>query len=247
MARYDFRTQRLFVDSPMSCDGQVELNAKQSNYLGNVLRMKSNDRVLVFNGTDGEWLAEISAIGKKSCMLNLLEKTRDQTPPYSLQYLFAPLKSGRLDYMIQKAVEMGAGRLRPVITQHTQNSRIKLERLTANAVEAAEQCGILNIPPIDPPEKLADLLNRWNQEIPIIYCDEHARQNSSDQMRSLGNKSSIAILIGPEGGFSRNEQEMLKSMDFVTPISLGPRILRADTAAVAAMAYVQSTIGDWSP
>ena len=245
MARYDFTTQRLYVVADLSPNTMIEMDRAHANYLLNVLRMKDGDKVLLFNGRDGEWLCEVSPKGRKSCELHVLTQTRTQPAPYTLHYIFALLKKSRLDYMVQKAVEMGAGVLQPVITTHTQYSKLNLERLNANVVEASEQCGILNIPKLKQPMKLDNLLESWDDNCPLIYGDEHEEQsNSLDTLNALNGKS-LALLVGPEGGFSPQEREQLRAMPCVYPISLGPRILRADTAAVAAMAVIQAIAGDW--
>lgn len=240
--------QRLFIDQPLQPDARIEPTREQANYLLNVLRMAAGDAILVFNGRDGEWRAEIADAGKRSCTIRPVEQLRPQTPANDLLYLFAPLKMARLDYMVQKAVEMGAGRLRPVITRYTQASRVNLERMRANVVEAAEQCGILAVPGVEDPIDLDRLIDRWQGLEPgrqLIFCDEAEEgTHPIEILRALG-KRPLALLIGPEGGFSDEERQRLKREDFVTTIPLGPRILRADTAAVAALAVVQATIGDW--
>jgi 16S rRNA (uracil1498-N3)-methyltransferase len=174
-------------------------------------------------------------------------QTRPQTPRPDLDYLFAPLKQARLDYMVEKAVEMGAGRLRPVVTRHTQVSRINPERIRANAIEAAEQCGILALPEIDAPAPLADVLGAWAKDDGprrLVFCDEDASGDPLAVLSALP-PAPLAVLVGPEGGFADDERTLLRSLPFVTAISLGPRILRADTAAVAALAVVQAVLGDW--
>lgn len=248
MARYEFRMQRLFIDQPLSPEARLEPAREQANYLLNVLRMTAGDAILLFNGRDGEWRAEIADVGKRSCVIRAVEQIRPQTPANDLLYLFAPLKMARLDYMVQKAVEMGAGRLRPVITQHTQASRVNLERMRANVVEAAEQCGILAVPGVDEPIDLDRLIDRWQTLEPgrqIIFCDEAEEGSHPVEILRGLSRQPVALLIGPEGGFSDEERQRLKRESFVTTIPLGPRILRADTAAVAALAVVQATIGDW--
>ena len=245
MQRYDYTTQRLFVSSDLEKHAIISMNRSHANYLLNVLRMKNGSRILLFNGRQGEWLGEITEAARKSCSVKLLSQTRIQPEPYDLVYLFAPLKKGRLDYMIQKAVEMGAGEIRPVITQHTQIAKLNLERLRANISEAAEQCGILSIPKLFEPIPLEVILENWDGDRSIIYCDEATNKTDGiDVLRRLENKK-LALLIGPEGGFSEEERSSLRSLEFVYPISLGPRILRADTAAVAALAIVQAIAGDW--
>jgi len=242
---YDFRAPRLFVRDDLAGGARIAATHEQGNYLLNVLRLKNSDAILVFNGRDGEWRAKISKADRKDCALEIEEKVREQTPLPDLHYLFAPLKHARLDYMVQKAVELGAGKLRPVLTQFTQVSRVNLARMQANAIEAAEQCGILAIPEIEAPRKLVDALADWDPSRRLIFCDEAAPTASpADALKNLP-RSPVALLIGPEGGFSESERADLLRRPYVTALSLGPRILRADTAAVAALALVQSFIGDW--
>ncbi len=245
MPRYDFTTKRLYTSAALEAGDVVPLDRRQCNYLVNVMRMKSGDKVLLFNGLDGEWLARLEIEGRNRVTLTPLELVRCQTVEGQLIYIFAPLKKGRLDYMVQKAVEMGASRLQPVITDFTQTSRLNSDRMRTNVVEAAEQCGILNLPQCMEPEKLTDLLQDWPDDIALIYCDEgEAGKNPLKPLAEI-TPGPIAVLIGPEGGFSKSERQLLRSRRFVTPIPLGPRVLRADTAAVAALAVVQATIGDW--
>ena len=252
MAKHEFRMQRLFLRHVLAYGARIEADRGQSNYLLNVLRLKDGDHVLVFNGTDGEWLAKIQTAGRRDCALQLVECTREQTARTDLVYLFAPLKHARLDYMVQKAVEMGAGALKPVITQHTQVTRVNLERMEANVIEAAEQCGVIAIPDVLAPQPLKDVLASWEEAHPgrqLFFCDEGERTNNPmETLLALKTDTPVAaaVLIGPEGGFSEDERSLLKSLEFVTPIPLGPRILRADTAAVAALAVVQAALGDWS-
>lgn len=243
--RANFRMQRLFVDSDIAGGAGIEASADQFNYLANVLRMEDGGEILLFNGRDGEWKARIAFPSRKRIVMTPGEQTRPQPAPADLHYLFAPLKVGRLDYLVQKAVEMGAGVLQPVMTQHVQGKTTNLDRLRANVVEAAEQCGVLGIPEVSEPVRLTDLLERWPRERRIIYCDEgDAGQNPLPLLQAVKERK-LALLVGPEGGFSESEQQLLRSLDFVTAIPLGPRILRADTAAVAAMAVIQAAIGDW--
>ena len=236
---------RLHVTEALAADAQIRLEAEQSHYLASVMRRQPGDALLLFNGRDGEWLAGIEVSGKRSASLVAERQTRPQTGGPDLHYLFAPLKVGRLDYMVQKAVEMGAGLLQPVMTQHVQGKITNLDRLQANAIEAAEQCGILSVPQVAPPRKLRDLLDEWPTDRRIIFCDEgEESQNPLPALEELRGQR-LALLVGPEGGFSEEERGMLRGLDLVTPIPLGPRILRADTAAVAALAVIQATIGDW--
>lgn len=243
--RANFRLQRLFVEGGITKGSALPVGDSQFNYLHNVLRLEEGAELLVFNGRDGEWLARLHHPSKKKIMLEPLEQTRPQPEPSDLHYLFAPLKVGRLDYLVQKAVEMGAGVLQPVMTQHVQGRIGSTDRLRANAVEAAEQCGILAIPEVREPVRLVDLLEGWDPGRRIIYCDEGAETNNPMAALSAIREKHHALLIGPEGGFSAEEQARLRDLPYVTPIPLGPRILRADTAAVAAMAVIQATIGDW--
>ncbi len=240
--------QRLFFSQDMDAGVELPADRAQANYLLNVLRMGEGDEVLLFNGRDGEWRAKITVDGRKACRLSLTERMREQTPLPDVQYLFAPLKQARLDYMAQKAVEMGAGVLRPVLTQHTQVSRFKKERMEANVLEACEQCGVLAAPEVREPEALKTVLATWAEREPgrrLIFCDEgEASQNPLDALAGL-ERGPLAVLIGPEGGFSETERSLLREKSFVTPIPLGPRVLRADTAAVAALAVVQAALGDW--
>lgn len=243
--RANFRLQRLFIDQPLLKGQAVDLDREQANYLLNVLRLKDESQLLVFNGKDGEWLANLNQEGRKKAHLLLQEQTRPQPCTSELLVLFAPIKVGRLEYMVQKMVEMGAGIIQPVFTDHTQLHKINEKRLGANILEAAEQCGVLSIPELKPPLKLSDVLSQWDATRQIIFCDEGTRTNNPIAELNAQNADKFALLIGPEGGFSAAEREKLQSLSFVTPIPLGPRILRADTALVASMAVLQATIGDW--
>lgn len=243
--RANFRMQRLFIDAPLSKGAVYEATKEQYNYLVNVLRFEEGHAVLVFNGRDGEWQAELSLPTRKRLILTATGQARPQPTPCDLHYLFAPLKVGRLDYLVQKAVEMGAGLLQPVMTQHVQGKLGSLDRVRANVIEAAEQCGVLGIPDVAEPRRLADLLESWPKDRRIIFCDEGDEGQNPLPILSRIKEAKHALLIGPEGGFSDEERRLLRSLDFVTAIPLGPRILRADTAAVAAMAVIQAAIGDW--
>ncbi|MEX4007089.1 MAG: 16S rRNA (uracil(1498)-N(3))-methyltransferase [Neoaquamicrobium sediminum] len=244
--RANYKLQRLYVPHDLAQNTTFEADKAQSHYLAHVLRMAEGAELLVFNGRDGEWSARIEALGKKAVRIAVESQTRPQPPTPDLVYAFAPLKVGRLDYLVQKAVEMGAGVLQPVITQHTQNTRTSLEKFEANAIEAAEQCGVLAVPPVRPPLKLERLLGDWEPDRRLIFCDEDAATNNPvPALRSIA-ETRLGLLVGPEGGFSEDERRMLRALPFVTAIPLGPRILRADTAAVAALAVIQATIGDWS-
>jgi 16S rRNA (uracil1498-N3)-methyltransferase len=249
MPRYDFRTPRLFVEPALGAGVRVALDAAQANYLVNVLRLRDGDPVLAFNGRDGEWRATLGTKGRKETALTVAEQTRPQPTTGDLHYLFAPLKQARLDYMVQKAVEMGASRLQPVTTRHTQVARVNVGRMRANAIEAAEQCGILTVPEIGQPIGLSQAIAALAPSRLLVFCDEDA--DVADpvaalaQHRPSGGSLPLAVLIGPEGGFADDERSALLRHPRVMRIALGPRILRADTAAVAALALVQAVLGDW--
>jgi 16S rRNA (uracil1498-N3)-methyltransferase len=247
MSRLDFTSHRLCVDSALATGERIELTREQTNYLVNVLRLGDGARLLVFNGRDGEWRASLAPAGKKAAALRIEQQARQQDFLPDLDYLFAPLKHARLDYMAQKAVEMGAKRLRPVLTRRTQASRINLERMRANVVEAAEQCGILSLAEVLAEEKLENALAMWPEDRLLVFCDEAAA--TADPLAALRAASpdfrKFAVLIGPEGGFDESERDRLACMKSTARLSLGPRVLRADTAAVAALALVQTALGDW--
>lgn len=243
--RANFRMQRLFIEADIRAATPVEASAEQFNYLVNVLRMTADAEVLIFNGRDGEWRARLVFPSRKKLFMEPVEQTRPQPAAPDLHYLFAPLKTGRLDYLVQKAVEMGAGHLQPVMTQHVQGRINSLDRLQANVIEAAEQCGILAIPEVAAPKKLGELLDQWPADRRIIFCDEGDEGQNPLSILSAITETKLALLVGPEGGFSEDERALLRSLAFVTAIPLGPRILRADTAAVAALTVIQASIGDW--
>ena len=243
--RANYKLQRLYVTTDLAAGGTLSIEGQQAHYIVNVLRMAEGAELLVFNGRHGEWRARLAARSKKSATLTLAEQTRPQPPPPDLVYCFAPLKQGRLDYLVQKAVEMGAGVLQPVITQHTQVARIGADRIEANAVEAAEQCGVLTIPETREAVRLERLLAGWPPDRRLIFCDEDASTNNPLPALGAIAERKLGLLVGPEGGFSEDERRQLRALPFVTAIPLGPRILRADTAAVAALALIQATIGDW--
>jgi 16S rRNA (uracil1498-N3)-methyltransferase len=245
MAIRDLTSERLYVDAALSAGGRVALTENQAHYLVNVLRLAAGTRVIVFNGRDGEWQAELTDIKKRGATLVLEHQTRPQSDGPDIDYLFAPLKRSRLDYMVQKAVEMGVARLRPILTQRTIAERVNLDRMRANAIEAAEQCGVLRIPDVLEPVKFESTLASWDATRTLIFCDEAAV--TKNPLEALGNIASgrLALLIGPEGGFDARERAALLSKSFVRPISLGPRVMRADTAAVAALALVNACLGDW--
>jgi 16S rRNA (uracil1498-N3)-methyltransferase len=260
LSRYDFRSPRLYVDHALKPGAEVTLDTSQAHYLRNVLRLKAGDAVLAFNGRDGEWRTTLAGKGKRFA-LALEEQARPQTAPADLHYLFAPLKHERLDYMVQKAVEMGVSRLQPVLTKHTQVKRVNVGRLRANAIEAAQQCGVLSLPDVAEPTTFGRAMAARKADRLLVFCDEDAEVADpvtalSDArlapsamlpltMSNAGGPQPIALLIGPEGGFAEDERAALLKLPNIVRLSLGPRILRADTAAVAALALVQALLGDW--
>jgi 16S rRNA (uracil1498-N3)-methyltransferase len=247
MPELDFSAPRLFVDAPLGAGQSVALERNQSNYLGNVLRLSAGNTILVFNGRDGEWQARITG-RKKADSLEIVSQTRPQDRLPDIAYVFAPLKHARLDYMVQKAVEMGASRLQPVLTRHTQVSRVNSERMRANVIEAAEQCGILTLAAVTEPVPLDRYLGQREAKRMLVFCDEAAdvRNPLEALQQGLAVADGVDILIGPEGGFAEEERTLLLRQPKTLRLSLGPRILRADTAGVAALALVQAALGDWA-
>jgi 16S rRNA (uracil1498-N3)-methyltransferase len=247
MPRHHKTLSRLFVEFDLAPGQSVKLDKPQTNYLLNVMRKKEGDALILFNGRDGAFYCEISDAHRKGASIEIVELAAEQTPKSDLWYFFAPLKSARLDYMVQKATEMGAGHLQPVITQHTQVNRIKLDKMQANAIEASEQCEILNVPQVHEEISLQKLLDEWDEmhgDRRLVFADEEAPSGSArDDLMNIKDFP-VGLIIGPEGGFSTDEREMLRSKPYCVPISLGPRILRADTAAVAGLTIIQSIIGD---
>jgi 16S rRNA (uracil1498-N3)-methyltransferase len=251
MPRYDFTSPRLFVASDLGPGLSIALETPQAHYLKNVLRLKPGDTVLAFNGRDGEWRTEVEMGGRSAVRLAVAEQTRPQPAAGDLQFLFAPLKRARLDYMVQKAVEMGASRIVPVFTRHSQAERVNLDRMRANAIEAAEQCGILSVPEVVEAAPLPRAVAALGDTRALIFCDEDAPVTdplaalAAQRASAVAIRPPLAVLIGPEGGFAEDERAMLLARDDVIRLALGPRILRADTAAVAALALVQAVLGDW--
>ncbi len=243
---HDLRAPRLHIAAPLAVGAAAALSTEQTNYLANVLRLGAGARVLAFNGRDGEFLAEIAASGRKGLMLVPTAQARPAEDLPDVDLVFAPLKHARLDYLAQKAVEMGAGRLRPVLTRRTQVARLNLERLEANAIEAAEQCGAVWTPEVLPLEPLDKALAAWPGGRALVFCDEDAQAAAPlEALVEAKADHGVSVLIGPEGGFDKAERAAILRVPRVLRLSLGPRILRADTAAVAALALVQATLGDW--
>jgi 16S rRNA (uracil1498-N3)-methyltransferase len=245
MARPDFRTPRLYLEPDLGAGAEIALNRGQANYVRNVLRLPSGATVLVFNGRDGEWRAALRSAGRRTTMVVVETRTRPQGLPGTLDYAFAPLKHARLDYMVQKAVEMGVASLTPVLTRHTQVTRVNLERIRANAIEAAEQCGVLSIAAVHEPANFDRWFAALSPERIVVLCDEEAEIADPVAALNRAPRGPLTVLIGPEGGFEESERRALLARGNVVRLSLGPRILRADTAAVAALALVQAVRGDW--
>jgi 16S rRNA (uracil1498-N3)-methyltransferase len=245
MSRYDFAAPRLFVEADLAAGARIACTAMQANYLRNVLRLGPGDAILLFNGRDGEWRAQIAEAGKRGNVLSVGERVRPQEGGPDIDYLFAPLKRARLDYMVEKATEMGVATLRPILTARTTPARVNIERMRAHAIEAAEQCGILRIPDLHEPERLERTIAEWDGARALVFCDEASEEACPFTALARIAPGPLAVLVGPEGGFDVRERDLLARQPFVTRISLGPRILRADTAAVAALALVNAALGDW--
>lgn len=248
MPRSHQHLPRLFVNHDLGPGTTVTLDKPQAHYLVNVMRRRPGDAVILFNGRDGAWRAELTTADRKHAELGPVEQIAPQPEHPDLWYLFAPLKTGRLDYMVQKAVEMGVGHIQPVKTRHTQFPKLNTDKLAANIVEAAEQCEVLAVPELHPITPLETLIANWAADHPgrqIIFADESEASGSPRAVFEALAGQPLALLIGPEGGFSEDERRLLHGSAFVHPVSLGPRILRADTAAVAALGALQSIIGDW--
>lgn len=248
MPRSHKSLSRIYVESPLAAGEPLTLGREQSNYAISVMRLGAGDSVILFNGRDGAWLSRITDPNKKHAALTPEVQTAHQTPVSPLWLGFAPLKVGRLEYLIQKATEMGAGVIQPVMTAYTQGKPPRTDKMEAQAIEASEQCEVLSIPQIAPEVTLAALLKNWQHDHGLrrlVFADEAAPSSSPHQALSDLDGLPVGLLIGPEGGFSDEERNLLHAQSFVVPISLGPRILRADTAAVAALAVLQASIGDW--
>lgn len=249
---------RLFVEEDLTKNAVVSLPEQQAHYLLRVMRLGSGDHVSAFNGRDGEWLCEISPDGRKSANLRCLKRVRVPSAPSDIWLLFSPLKvKARMSYCVEKAVELGAAKLIPVITERTQTDRVRVDKLRTIAIEAAEQTERIDVPGIDEPVKISSLLSNWDTSRQIIFADEsgddETRPWGGDTGRGMAmaqalqgaGQSKAAIIIGPEGGFAPDERALLRSLDCVLPVTLGPRILRAETAIVSALTIWQSVVGDW--
>ena len=239
---------RLYVTTDLSPNAAVAPTPDQSRYLTGVMRLKQGDDLLVFNGRDGEWRVTIAEVLKRGVILKCEEQARPQTVGPDLDLIVAMVKKSRVETIVEKAAELGAARVRLAITRRTNVEKVRLDRLDAIVIEAAEQTGRLDVPLVDDPEKLDAILDAWDAD-PVsgrrlMFCDETGGEPAVQALQAAG-AGPWAILIGPEGGFSPEERERLRSLPFTTPVSLGPRILRADTAAIAAMTLWQAAIGDW--
>lgn len=240
--------KRLYMDTPMQQAQKLVLDKAQSHYLSRVLRMAEGAELIVFNGKDGAFLARLIGLSKMASVVELVSHVAPQPPRANLIYFFAPLKAGRLDYLVQKAVEMGVGILQPVLTDFTQVKKLNSAKMRANMIEAAEQCETLHVPELRSQIHLADLLETWSNthcDHHLIICNERAKNRNPVQDLAPLRGKKLGVLVGPEGGFSLHEQALFAQSDFVYHVSLGPRILRADTAAVAALSMVQILAGDW--
>jgi 16S rRNA (uracil1498-N3)-methyltransferase len=236
---------RLYVEQPLGPGQTVDLSREQANYLFNVMRLSPGAEVALFNGRDGEWRATVEAAGKRGGTLACIAQSAPLLRPPDLWLLFAPVKKARTDFIVEKAAEMGAARIVPVQTDFTNAERIRRDRLQAHAVEAAEQCGGTYVPEVAELQKLDRLLSDWPGDRRLIHADE-GLAGAGRTLADAPDAREWAVLIGPEGGLSAAERDRLRGLPFVTPVSLGPRILRADTAAVAALTLFQATLGDWA-
>lgn len=237
--------QRLFVESDLATGGTLTLGDGQAHYLVNVMRLKAGDMVAVFNGRDGEWAATIAETGKKRCTLRLEGRLRAQAREPDVWLVFAPLKKARIDLVAEKATELGVRVLQPVMTQHTNAERVNVERLHAIAVEAAEQCGRLAVPEVKTPQALIKIVAEWPADRRMFVLDEHGGGTPIADALQKHKSGPCGFLVGPEGGFSADEIAALKRAPFVTTVALGARILRAETASLAALACWQAISGDW--
>jgi 16S rRNA (uracil1498-N3)-methyltransferase len=236
---------RLFVAGDLGPDAEVRLDAGQAHYLFNVMRLGMGARVAVFNGRDGEWLAEVAEIGRRGGRLVAREAGQPQRMPPDLWLVFAPIKKARTDFIVEKATELGVARIQPVFTRQTNAERLRPDRLRAHAVEAAEQCGETYVPEVVEPVKLGALLDGWDPARRLMFCDEMRAAAPAQVALAAAAPGPWAVLTGPEGGFAPEEAERLRGLTYVLPVTLGPRVLRADTAAAAALTLWQATLGDW--
>jgi 16S rRNA (uracil1498-N3)-methyltransferase len=235
---------RLYVTEPLMAGPPLVATPEQAHYLVNVMRLASGDELLLFNGRDGEWRARVAAVGKRACRLEVLERTRDQQVGPDLDLVVALVKRSRLETIVEKAAELGARRVRLAVTERTIAERTRLERLAAIAIEAAEQTGRLEVPAVEAPQKLAALIAGWPGDRPLMFCDEAG--DAPPALAALTGRQAgpWGVLIGPEGGFAPGERALIRALPQAVAVSLGPRILRADTAAIAALTLWQAALGD---
>lgn len=239
------RVRRLYLDNALETGAVIELERAQLHYVRDVVRLRDGDHLNVFNGRDGEWCGRLE-YQRRAGRVAIDDQIRAQAVPGDLHLLFAPLKHARLDYLVQKATELGASRLCPVITERTAVRRVNLKRMRANAIEAAEQCGLLWVPEISEPIRFDQLVAGWPAARVLVFADEAADMQSSFQALAALRGKPMALIVGPEGGFADTERALLRGIVATIPISLGPRIMRADTAVVAALALMQAHCGDWT-
>lgn len=237
---------RLYISQPFAQDEEILLDEKQCHYLANVMRYGTGDLVSVFNGQDGEWNAEIVSVTKKKIMLTLIASSKPQKASPDLWLVAAPLRSGKTEFVVEKATELGISRFTPISTQFTVANSVNQSRLEATAIEAAEQCERMDIPVIEPLMPLDKLLGKWDKSRTIVYGDESGAGKEAKTLLPDLPHGKYAVMVGPEGGFAKSELEILRGLDYTAGLSMGPRILRADTAAIAAVTLLQSWLGDWS-
>lgn len=249
---------RLYIDAPLAADAVLDLDRDQAHYLVNVMRRKPGDGVRLFNGRDGEWRAEVASADRKRASLQIVQQRRVQSTSPDMALYFAPVKKARTDFIVEKATELGVASITPVITQRTQSERVRTDRMQALAREASEQTERLDLPVIHEPVSLTQMLKDWDEARTLMFADEsgdsqtepwggeHGRARPiAEALAGRERDGKWAMLVGPEGGFSIEERMLLHGQSFVLPVSLGPRILRADTATAAALSVWQSTLGDW--
>lgn len=235
----------LFIENPIITDSIISLGKGQSHYLANVMRRKNGDQILLFNGKDGQWQAEITQVSKKNTQVKVTKQTKQQLDEPDVWLCFAPVKNAPIYNIAQKATELGVAKLQPVITQNTITSKVNTDRIKANTIEAAEQCQRLTVPDVANPLQLEDMLDKWPNDRTLILCDESGNGTTFIKAFNDPKKGKYAILIGPEGGFTQTEFELMRKCNYVKSVSMGPRILRADTAAIAALTCYMSILGDW--
>jgi 16S rRNA (uracil1498-N3)-methyltransferase len=241
---------RLFVEEPLAADAALTLTGNQTNYLINVMRVQSGDTLLLFNGRDGEWQARVEQTRRQACMVRIVRQVRPQRTEPGPWLLFAPIKKTALDFLVEKATELGVCRLWPLLTLHTAASRVNLDRLRAHAIEASEQCERLTVPAVESPLAFSEIAARWPPDRALLVLDEHGRGAPIAEVLAAGSRAGrrcehpSGILVGPEGGLAAAELDALSRLPFVARITLGPRILKSETAALAALACWQAIAGD---